>query len=385
MGQVYRVRHAELGKLFALKVIAPWLASEHDARARFDLEARLASEITHPNIVSVIDFGHDPELGAFMVMELVDGDPLLELAPISNRQALDVLGQIADALEHVHRRGIVHGDVKADNIMLAHEVAVSGTRRRRVVRLLDFGLARRLGYDERDVSGSPHYLAPERAGGGVATVATDIYALGVLGFLLFTGTLPFDGELVEILTAQVATAPPTLSARAGQPIDPAIEKLVATAMAKDPAERHASAAAFRYELNTVMDMLFGSRRRVRGTGSPRRDTPEDANAALFEMSLVPQALVESDGTIARANSAFAALVGWAPAAMIGTPLGDTALARWIPGCVGTVRRAFVGGRSIERRAVLSSSRSLVMWSAPTTLGDQVHVLIHVGEPDAVQS
>ncbi|HSN25997.1 MAG TPA: serine/threonine-protein kinase, partial [Kofleriaceae bacterium] len=209
MGQVYRAKHIQLGKAFALKIISPAFAGDHAARTRFNQEAKLASEISHPNIVSVVDYGEDAQYGAYMVMELVEGDSLVAAGtlPMSTKRALDVLAQVADALEHIHKRGIIHGDVKADNIMLSAEASSNSaeSRRRRVVRLLDFGLARRPehGDGEEGVSGSPHYLAPERAAGGPPSVASDIYALGVLGYLLLTGTLPFDGNVVEILMAHI--------------------------------------------------------------------------------------------------------------------------------------------------------------------------------------
>src|SRR3977135_3516134 len=122
MGQVYRARHLQLGKAFALKLISPAFALDGAARARFNEEAKLASEITHPNIVSVVDFGEDEQFGAFMVMELVEAEPLITAGcATSGRRACDVLAQIADALDCIHRRGIFHGDVKADNIMLTDE------------------------------------------------------------------------------------------------------------------------------------------------------------------------------------------------------------------------------------------------------------------------
>src|ERR1044071_8493000 len=167
MGQVYRARHLQLGKAFALKIISPTFALDGAARARFNEEAKLASEISHPNIVSVVDFGEDAQFGAYMVMELVEGEPLIhdQAAPMAVRRACDVLGQIADALDHIHRRGIVHGDVKADNIMLTAET--TGARQRRQARLPDFGLARRSGGDgDEGVNGRPHQLAPVCDTGG---------------------------------------------------------------------------------------------------------------------------------------------------------------------------------------------------------------------------
>src|ERR1043165_7372534 len=157
MGQVYRARHLQLGKAFALKVISPAFAGDNAARQRFNQEAKLASEISHPNIVSVVDFGEDTQFGAYMVMELVEGELLIDeqAAPMSVRRACDILSQVADALDHIHRRGIVHGDVKADNIMVTAES--TGAGRRRLARLLDFGLARRTGGDADDqLNGSPH-------------------------------------------------------------------------------------------------------------------------------------------------------------------------------------------------------------------------------------
>src|SRR3954464_14875731 len=103
MGQVFRARHLQLGKAFALKLISPAFAADGAARERFNQEAKLASEITHPNIVSVVDYGEDPEFGAYMVMELVEGEPLIDgTGPMTVRRACDMLGQIADALDHIH-------------------------------------------------------------------------------------------------------------------------------------------------------------------------------------------------------------------------------------------------------------------------------------------
>lgn len=391
MGQVYRARHIQLGKPFALKIISPAFALDSAARARFNEEAKLASEISHPNIVSVVDFGEDEQFGAYMVMELVEGEPLINegAAPMSIRRVCDILAQIADALDHIHRRGIVHGDVKADNIMLTLENAEpsAGARRRRVARLLDFGLARRPGGDAEDViSGSPHYLAPERAAGGPPSVAADVYALGVLGYLLLTGTLPFDGNVVEILMAHINQKPEAMARRRGEELDEALETLILRAMSKDPAHRHGSAAAFRYELNTVMDMLeMGRRRRASGTIKP--ESPREATIqGAFERSRVPQALVSLDGRIEFANKAFARLLGQDDG-VEGLVITDTSLNAVMPGFMRALRSAHVNGKPCERRARVyrgaeKPALELTLWFCPLPLpGTEIHLMVRVEEED----
>ncbi len=391
MGQVYRARHLQLGKAFALKIISPAFALDTAARARFNEEAKLASEISHPNIVSVVDFGEDSQFGAYMVMELVEGEPLINAGSSawSVRRAIDILGQIADALDHIHRRGIVHGDVKADNIMLTgeHDTATPGARRRRVARLLDFGLARRPGGEsEEEVSGSPHYLAPERAAGGPPSVAADVYALGVLGYLLLSGSLPFDGNVVEILMAHINQPPDPPSARRGETIDQALEALVLRAMAKDPAQRHGSAAAFRYELNTVMDMLdMGRRRRASGTIKP--ESPREASVlAAFDRSRVPQALLSIDGRIELANKAFCRLLGQ-DTGVDGQNVSDTSLNNVVPGLMRALRAAHLEGKPCERRASVfrgenKAALQLTLWFCPLPLpGTEIHLMIRVQEED----
>jgi eukaryotic-like serine/threonine-protein kinase len=385
MGCVYRARHLQLGKAFALKLIAPAFALDSSARARFNEEAKLASEISHPNIVSVVDFGEDAALGAYMVMELVEGEPLLDRSggPMSIRRACDVLGQIADALDHIHRRGIVHGDVKADNILLAPEA--TGARRRRIARLLDFGLARRSGHGEDEqVNGSPHYLAPERAAGAPPSVSADIYALGVLAYAMLTGTLPFDGNVVEIMMAHIAQEPDSPSLRRKEIIDAALEALVMRAMHKDPARRHATAAAFRYELNTVMDMLeLGQRKRASSPAFPTEVPRESALAAAFERSKLPQAMVSNEGTIVHANRAFAKLISIA--SPDGLAIEDTSLAACFPQLAAAVRALTARSKPVEQRATVSlggdrPDLELALWLSPLPIpGTEVHLVVRVEE------
>jgi eukaryotic-like serine/threonine-protein kinase len=397
MGHVFRARHIQLGKAFALKIISPAFAGDHAARARFNQEAKLASEISHPNIVSVVDFGEDAQFGAYMVMELVEGDSLISpgTLPMTVKRAIDVLGQVADALDHIHKRGIIHGDVKAENIMLtAENTGASGSRRRRVVRLLDFGLARRPDTVERDdegasgVSGSPHYLAPERAAGGTASVASDIYALGVLGYLLLTGTLPFEGNVVDILMAHIHNIPDPMAERRREELDAALEALIMRAMAKDPAQRHGSASAFRYELNTVMDMLDMGRRKPRGSGLiPTENPRESAIVQAFERSRLPQALLSVDGVITAANRAFNKLCNQDDKGCDGLSLSDTALASFVPGLQRALRTVHIDGKPTERRARVFRGNDrppleLIIWLTPLPIpGSELHLVLRVEEVD----
>lgn len=396
MGQVYRARHLQLGKAFALKIIAPAFAGDNAARERFNQEAKLASEITHPNIVGVVDFGEDSQFGAYMVMELVEGEPLVapSVLPMTNKRAIDVLGQVADALDHIHKRGIIHGDVKAENIMItAEQPGATGSRRRRVVRLLDFGLARRpdahglAKEDDGGISGSPHYLAPERCRGQAPSVASDVYALGVLGYLLLTGTLPFDGHVVEVLMAHVHNTPEPMSSRRSEEVDPAFEALIARAMAKDPGQRHGSAAAFRYELNTVMDMLDMGRRRTRTSGTMQtEDAREQSITTAFERSRMPQAIMSLEGVIVASNKAFNKFVNRDDGAE-GISISDTTLPTHVPGLLRALRVAHVGGKPHERKALVRRSGGrppleLTVWLSPLPIpGQEIHLVIHVAESD----
>jgi serine/threonine protein kinase len=387
-GRVYRVRHVDLGKPFALKIISPAFASDESARQRFNNEAKLASETPHPNIVSVVDYGEDPDLGVYMVMEIVNGDTLVGpgLLPMTMRGALDVLRQVADALEHIHKRGIIHGDIKAENIVLAEETqheSRHASRRRRVARLLDFGLASRHGHHgskiSESISGTPPYLAPERVMGAPPSIGSDIYALGVLGYLLLTGTLPFDGEVMTVLQAQIHETPPKMSERRKQELDPALEGLIIRAMAKSPALRHASAAAFLYELNTVADMLGLSRRRSRPSAPAMTENPRlTAISGAFDNSRVPQAILSRDGDVVACNPAFQKFVH---DDCDDTSIDETSLARFVPQLKEAV--ASVGRTPLELRRDVDRGATrpmlrLTLWLVPVQIvGQEVHLLVRV--------
>lgn len=333
MGKVYKVRHAQLAKTFALKVIGENLADTDEARDLFYREARLASAVNHPNITSVVDFGEDPDVGAFMVMELVEGEPVHRILRrenrLSPRLACEIILQVADALHYIHSEGIVHCDIKTENILVAEQ---TGTKRRQIlVKLLDFGLARSLtgGRGSGPLSGTPHYVSPERIRGDAATPSSDLYALGILFYELLTGHVPWDGAVSNILSGHL-DQPPTPPSSLVPGLDPALEKLILRALAKTPADRHKDMAAFIYELRTAMDMMgFGGRRRGGGKRVviERSKNERDALAArVVDGCRLPLALVSRDGVILVANPACARFVMGVVVEIEGLPLLSTPLA-----------------------------------------------------------
>ncbi|TMQ18249.1 MAG: serine/threonine protein kinase [Deltaproteobacteria bacterium] len=200
MGKVYKVKHTHLSRTFALKIISNQVAETDEARELFYREARFASAMSHPNITSVVDFGEDEKVGMFMVMELVDGEALNRILfrekQLSARKACDIVLQVAEALHYIHKQGVVHCDIKTENILISEEEH-EGKRSKTVIKLLDFGLARSLNASRAStsLSGTPHYVAPERIRGEPASPASDVYGVGILLYELVTGQVPWDGPV----------------------------------------------------------------------------------------------------------------------------------------------------------------------------------------------
>jgi serine/threonine protein kinase len=315
MGKVFKVTHAQLGKTFALKIISGSFAEESKARDLFYREARLASSLSHPNIASVVDFGEDPHHGAFMVMEFLEGEPLSRVLRREGKMALrvacDVILQVAEALHYIHSKKIVHCDIKTENILLCE---IPGTKRRqRQVKLLDFGLARSTSASRNtnSLSGTPHYVAPERIRGEEPSPASDIYGLGILFYELVTGKVPWDGNVAQILCGHLEHEPVPPSQLIEGGLDPAVETLILHALAKSTEERHKDMAAFIYELRTVIDMLgFGQRKRGgRKIVIEKSENKRDELArGVFDASRLPMALLHRSGLIVVANVAFAKFV-----------------------------------------------------------------------------
>ncbi len=249
MGVVYRARHALLRRPTAVKVL-PADRTTPAAIARFEREVQLTAELSHPNIVSVYDFGRTPDGSFYYAMEFLDGVDLQRLieesGPIAPERAVHMLLQAADALAEAHAVGLIHRDIKPANLF------VSNLRRRPDhVTVLDFGLAKDYtsqGSPElsaaESLTGTPLYMAPESIVSPAEVDArSDIYALGAVAYWLLTGTPPFSGRsIVEVCAAHLHTAVERPSERRGVPIGDALDALVLDCLAKSKTDRPTSAA-----------------------------------------------------------------------------------------------------------------------------------------------
>lgn len=251
MGHVYRARHRGLDKQVALKVLAtPGRGSRGERfEERFAREARVLARLDHPSCVRVLDYGRANGM-QYIAMDLLEGETLhqvLRAGPMSTRRALAITRQLLGALAHAHSHGIIHRDVKPENVML-----VKGGSR---AVLIDFGLASL--HDEAALTGagmcmgSPSYLAPERLLGRPHDTRTDLYAVGVILYEMVAGVRPFAGESPEETMRLALHRPPRPLRALRRDISPALEELIRRALAKDPKRRFADAEEMLLELNDV--------------------------------------------------------------------------------------------------------------------------------------
>jgi serine/threonine-protein kinase len=235
MGIVYLARDVELERLVAIKVLPPEYAVRVELRERFLREARTAGKLSHPNIVPV---HRADQIGniVFFVMAYVDGETLGQRVrgrgPLAGGQAARTLREVAWALAYAHARGVVHRDIKPDNILLERE-----TGRALVT---DFGIALRTDVkgltDEGNVMGTAQFMSPEQASGEQLDGRSDLYALGVVGYFAVTGDVPFEGPTVQSILAKHLTQPPaSLGGRSGVP--PALAQAIDKCLAKAPTDR----------------------------------------------------------------------------------------------------------------------------------------------------
>ena len=241
MASVYRAIDTHLGRNVALKIILPEIAAEAAFRKRFEREVRVLSQLSHPNIVGIIDYGEHDQTPYF-VMEYLSGGSLKERTgqPIAYQEAARLLLPIARALAHAHQQGIIHRDVKPSNILFSDGGAPM---------LSDFGVARMAQSEAMTALtdtgfgiGTPEYMAPEQASGGEVDQRADIYSLGIVFYELVTGRRPFEGDTPFATMLAHANAPLPRTSVKGLP--KAVEQALYKALAKDPAERFASMGEF---------------------------------------------------------------------------------------------------------------------------------------------
>jgi hypothetical protein len=317
-------------------------------------------------------------------MDFLQGEPLSKLLKrekrLGLRQAIDIIQQVAEALHYIHSKGVVHCDIKTENILLTE---VPDTKRRRLqVKLLDFGLARSTTTtrNTNSLAGTPHYVAPERIRGQKASPASDIYGLGILFYELLTGRVPWDGSVDEILSGHLNQVPVPPSRLLEAELDPAVEKLILHALAKTPEKRHKNIAAFLYELRTVIDMLGYGRRRSGPRRVVRPPNQRDETArALFDACRVPMALLDQAGTILVANAAFAQFVMGITADIEGRTVAGTPLARVWSTYAGDLARACAGTslrRTVQVQLDSGEICRMLLWLDPGLNGDQAIFGVH---------
>ncbi len=387
MGRVLRVQHQALGKKFALKLIKAPIATNPHIRDMFYREARLASGLQHENICTIVDFGEDPSFGLFMVMELLEGytvhHKLRHDGAFAPKVACDIMWQIAEAVRYIHSGAIIHGDIKSENILVTRTAD-----RRRLVKLLDFGLARAdVGIRTEKIEGTPEYLAPERiAHAAPASQASDIYALGVLFYELLVGELPFRGTIDEIFRQVLEERVPRPSAKISDPtFDERADEIVARATSQDPSDRHPDVAGFLYELRTLMNMLGMdvSRRRAGAGASERRARRshghrEQAMVEVFERAPVPLASVDAKGNVRVANTAFLEFLGVAGDAA-GIDLAHSGFCEVYPALLADLQFALERRTSVKRIIYLSEGGGVLVQVAVILTPASRQAVVTAGE------
>ena len=245
MGQVWKAEDTRLGRVVAIKILPPAIASDSEALARLRREARTAAQLNHPNIATIHSI-EEADGRLFIVMEFVDGEPLARLIQrgMTEAEICRIGRAVADALAEAHAKGIVHRDIKPDNII------VSGTR----VKVLDFGIAKQVGPiapDEKTATfmtqqgmivGTVHYMSPEQALGKPLDARTDIFSLGVVLYEAATRQLPFRGETVTETLTQIIRDEPQPPVRVNPRISGSLNAIIERCMKKNRDERFASAA-----------------------------------------------------------------------------------------------------------------------------------------------
>ena len=245
MAVVYKAMCHRLNRYVAIKILRDEFAEDAEFRKRFQTEAQAVAMLSHPNIVSVYDVSHTEGV-EYIVMELIDGITLMQYmkrkGALSWKEALHFSVQISKALEHAHSKGIVHRDIKPQNIMILRD----GT-----IKVADFGIAALESAQEKksdQTVGSVHYIAPEQAKGGAPDTRSDIYSLGVVMYEMLTGRRPYDGETAEKIALQHIAGNPVPPREINPDIPEELERITLRAMESDIKKRYQTAGELLFDL-----------------------------------------------------------------------------------------------------------------------------------------
>ncbi len=265
MGVVYEARHELIDRLVAIKMLKPSLVADEQSVKRFQHEARAASRLNHPHVITIYDFGITASGEPYIVMEYLEGISLADVIQsngyVPPGHAVPIFAQVCEALEHAHQQKMIHRDLKPGNIML-----LSRGQGAPFVKVVDFGIAKAIhgapAESQRltqtgEIFGSPVYMSPEQCAGGELDTRSDIYSMGIVMYETLTGRLPFAGStLVETITMQISSPPPSFArTRPDLQISAEVEAIVMRALRKDPALRYASMEEMRLHLLSVLRNL----------------------------------------------------------------------------------------------------------------------------------
>ena len=250
MASVFVAQDERLGRKVAVKVLSDSLLTDPAFVKRFQAEAEAAANLSHPNIVSVYDVGQDGDRH-YIVMELVAGrnlkDIIVDRGALPIGEAVSITIQVLDGLSYAHAHGLVHRDIKPQNILVTRDG---------VAKLADFGIAKAASDSSSAtqtavILGSAHYFSPEQAQGDPVSAQSDVYSVGVALFEMCTGSVPFDGTNLLSVAARHLNDEPAKPSSLNPAVSPALSNVIMTALAKDPGDRYESAALMREALETL--------------------------------------------------------------------------------------------------------------------------------------
>ncbi|WP_373058782.1 serine/threonine-protein kinase [Gemmatimonas sp.] len=262
MGQVYLAEHVRMKRKSAVKIMRPSLVHEVEALQRFTREAENASQLSHPNIAAIFDFGESAEGVVYLAMEYIDGETLSAVmasdTSLHPQEVADIIGQAADGLQVAHDMNMLHRDIKPDNIMLGKRV--DGTY---FVKLVDFGIARTIGGGDQKVTrtgyavGTPEYMSPEQLAGDLLDARSDLYSLALVAFVALTGKQAFPADSTkEALILRLTSRPQSLQqAREGVEWPESLQEVFNRALSPEPSERFESAANFAEALSVTINSM----------------------------------------------------------------------------------------------------------------------------------